>query len=158
MSRRRYTAIPPSTPFSRCRQLESKICAVGLSETFSVSLGLKSAGVAPLPPCYRKLLDETVKTFAVFPSWLHLLDGEDNCMLSVPLSTSDLHYSSWQSGEVCQVLSTGAFTLFCHVVQWLPGRTSLLLCHFCDRFVLTRLSARCFPSSRPDTASFRSFL
>ena len=32
----------------------------------SLSLGLKSAGVAPLPPCYCKLLDETVKTFAVF--------------------------------------------------------------------------------------------
>ena len=27
----------------------------------------KSAGVAQLPPCYRKLLDETVKTFIVFP-------------------------------------------------------------------------------------------
>ena len=38
-------------------------------------------------------------------------------MLSVPLSTSDLHYSRWQSGEICQVLSTGAFTLFCHVVH-----------------------------------------
>ena len=66
----------------------------------SFSLGLKSAGVAPLPPCSRKLLDETIKIFAVFPSWLHLLDGEDNCMLSVPLSTSDLHYSRWQSGGV----------------------------------------------------------
>ena len=42
----------------------------------------KSAGVAPLPPCFRKLLDETVKIFAVFPSWSHLLDGENNCMLS----------------------------------------------------------------------------
>ena len=35
---------------------------------FSFSLGFKSPGVAPLPPCSRKLLDETVKTFAVFPS------------------------------------------------------------------------------------------
>ena len=51
---------------------------------------------------------------AVFPSWLHLLDGEDNCMLSVPLSTSDLHYNCWQSGENCQVVSTGAFTLLGH--------------------------------------------
>ena len=60
------------------------------------SLGLRSAGVAPLPPCSRKLLNETVKTFAVFPSWLHLLNGEDNCMLFVPLRTSDLHCSSFQ--------------------------------------------------------------
>ena len=90
----------------------------GSLRRFSFSLGFKSAGVAPLPPCSRKLLDETVKTFAVFPSWLHLLDGEDNCMLSVPLSTSDLHYSSWQSGEICQVLSTGAFTLLCHAFRF----------------------------------------
>ena len=49
-----------------------------------------------------------------FPSWLYLLDGEDNCMLSVPFSTSDLHYSCWQSDENCQVLSAGAFTLLCY--------------------------------------------
>ena len=37
----------------------------------SFSLGFSSTGVAPLPPCSRKLLDETVKTSV--------------CMLSVPL-------------------------------------------------------------------------
>ena len=37
-------------------------------------------------------------------------------------------------------------------------RFNLLLCHFCAIVLLTRLSARCLPSSRPDTASFRSFL
>ena len=46
-----------------------------------------------------------------FPSWLYLLDGEDNCMLSVPFSTSDLHFSCWQSGENCQAVAAGAFTL-----------------------------------------------
>ena len=35
-------------------------------------------------------------------------------MLSVPLSTSDLHCSRCKSGGICKVLSTGAFTLFCH--------------------------------------------
>ena len=39
----------------------------------------------------------------------------DKCMLSVPLSTSDLHYSRWQSGEIWWELPIGAFTLFCHV-------------------------------------------
>ena len=57
-------------------------------------------------------------------------------MLSVPLSTSGLHYSIWQSGGICQVLSTGVFTLFCHDVSWFQGRTSLLLCHFFDSIVL----------------------
>ena len=46
---------------------------------------------------------------------LLLLDCDDTCMLSIPLSTSDVHYSRWQSGEICQGLSTGAFTLLCHV-------------------------------------------
>ena len=42
---------------------------------------------------------------------MHLLDGEDNSMLSVPFRTSDPHTSYWQSGEICQVVATGAFTL-----------------------------------------------
>ena len=33
---------------------------------FPLYLGFKSAGVAPWPPCYRKLLVETVKSFAFF--------------------------------------------------------------------------------------------
>ena len=115
MSRRRFQDILPSTPCSRCRRLDSTIRAVLLPGYFLSHLGFTSAGVAPLSPRFRKLLDETVKTFAVFPSCLQLLDCDDNCMLSDPLSTSDLHYSRWQSGEICQVLSTGAFTLFCHV-------------------------------------------
>ena len=131
--------------------------------------------MAPLPPCSRKLLDETVKTYAVFPSWLHLLVGEDKCMLSVPLSTSDLHCSRWQSGEICQALLTEAFTSFCQACDGtmgssLPRHHCLLLPHVTeDRTVLllfaprapvlpTRLSARCLLSSRPDTAFIRSCL
>ena len=56
-------------------------------------------------------------------------------MLSVPLSTSDLHYSRWQSGEICQVLSTGAFTLFCHMYDGTMGCSlSVHAClFFCPR-------------------------
>ena len=39
-------------------------------------MALSSAGLAPLSPYSRKILNETVKTFAVFLSWMHLLDGE----------------------------------------------------------------------------------
>ena len=124
---------------------------LGFLRRISHYLGFESASVAPLPPCSCNLLDETVKTFAVFPSWLYLLDGEDTSMLSVPLSTSHLHYSSWQSGKSCQVLSTRAFTLLCHVLQ-----TTMKVCLF---FCLAHaLSARCLPSSRPDTALIRSCL
>ena len=70
--------------------------------------------MAPLPPRFCRLPGESVKTFAVFPSCVHLLVFDDKCMLSVPLSTSDLH-CRWHSGEICKVSSTGAFTLFCHV-------------------------------------------
>ena len=66
-----------------------------------------SAGVAPLPPCFHKLLSETVTTFAVFSSWMYLLDGDDSCMLSVPFSTSDSY--CWQSGANCHAMAAGAF-------------------------------------------------
>ena len=33
-------------------------------------------------------------------------------MLSVPLSANDLHYSRWQSGEICQMLSPGPSRCF----------------------------------------------
>ena len=79
---------------------------------FRSYLSFKCAGVAPLPPRYRKILDESVKTFAVFPSCEQLLDCDDNCMLSVPLSTSDIHYSRWHSREIYQVLSTGVLRCF----------------------------------------------
>ena len=52
---------------------------------------LSSAGVAPLPPGFHKLLSVTVTTFAVFLFWMYLLGGDDNCMLSVPSSTCDTH-------------------------------------------------------------------
>ena len=78
----------------------------------SPSLELSSAGVAPLPPSFHKLLSVTVTTFAIFPSWMYLLDGDDNCMLSVPSRTSDLHISCWQSGEICQAMAADAFLLF----------------------------------------------
>ena len=73
---------------------------------------LSRAGVAPLPPGFHKLLSVTVTTFAVFPSWMYLLGGDDNRMLSVPSSTSDLHIRCWQSGEICQAMAAAAFTLF----------------------------------------------
>ena len=91
--------------------------------------------------------------------------------LSVPSSTNDHNNSRWQSREICQVLSTGAFTLFCHMYDGTMGSSlsahacllpphvrKSVLSSFFVILVLTRLSARCFPSSRPDTASFRSCL
>ena len=114
MNGSRHISTLPQTRFSRPQRLESSLHTIDPLRHFSFSLGLSSDGVAPSPPCSRKLFDETVKTCAVFPSWWYLLDGEDNCMLSVPSSTSHLRYSSWQSGEKFQVVSARAFTLLCH--------------------------------------------
>ena len=66
------------------------------------------------------LLNETVMTFAVFPSWMYLLHGDDNCMLSVPFSTSDFHISCWQSGEICQAMAADAFMLFNYALWFTP--------------------------------------
>ena len=67
MSRRPYKDILPSTPCFRCRRLYSTTRAV-LHGVLSRHLGFTSAGVAPLSPRFRKLLDETVKAIALFPS------------------------------------------------------------------------------------------
>ena len=58
----------PNTPCVKCLWLASKIRAVMLSVVHFPHLGFPSAGVAPLPPRFRKFLDETVKTFALFRS------------------------------------------------------------------------------------------
>ena len=42
------------------------MCAIVLSKVNVTHLGFEDAGAAPLPPRYRKFLDETVKTFALF--------------------------------------------------------------------------------------------
>ena len=81
----------------------------------------------------------------------------------------------WQNGEICQVLSTEAFTTFfqaCDVTKGssLPRHHCPLSPHVADvctvlllftpraSVLLTRLSARCLPSSWLYTASFRSCL
>ena len=71
-----------------------------------------SVGVAPLPPGFHKLLSVTVTTVAVLPSWMYLLGGDDNCMLSVPSSTCDHHICCWQGGDICQAIAAAVFTLF----------------------------------------------
>ena len=89
----------------KCRRLEFKIRAVILSKMRFPHLCFKSVGMAPCPPRSRTFLDKTVEAIALF-SVNNFVDHDDKCMLSVPLSTSG------QSGGICQVLSTGAFTLF----------------------------------------------
>ena len=64
-----YRCIFPHTLCVKCRWLESTIRALLLSKMHFPNLGFKSVGVGPLPLRSRELLDETVKTFAVFPSW-----------------------------------------------------------------------------------------
>ena len=67
LSHHRKMDISLSTPSVKCHRLDSKIRAVILSVVRFPHLGPTSAGVAPLLPYFRKLLDETVKTFTLFP-------------------------------------------------------------------------------------------
>ena len=66
LSHHRFLDIFPNTPCVKCRRLESQIRAVMLSEVHFPHHGFNSAGVAPLPPRFRNVLDETVKVLAVF--------------------------------------------------------------------------------------------
>ena len=68
LSHHLYIDILPKTPCVKCRRLDAKIRAVFLSVVRFPLLGPTSTGVAPLQPCFRKFLDETVKTFILFPS------------------------------------------------------------------------------------------
>ena len=69
----------------------------------------------------------------------------------------DLHISYWQSGANCQVVAARAFTLLGSTFGFsLKNAAALLNCLSCC--LAHALSARCFPSFRPDTASIRSCL
>ena len=64
-----------------------------------------------------------------------------------------------KSTRCCPLGPSRCFAMMC---SWFDGSFSLLLCHFrapvCASILLTRLSARCLPSSWPGAASFRSCL
>ena len=109
---------------------------------------LSSARVAPLPPGFLKLLSVTVTTFAVFPSTV----ARCPCHLV----------------RVTSTLAVGRVVTFAR--QQLPQllRCSTTHCDFpsnADDILSVRscclanvLPAPRFPSSRPDSASFRSCL
>ena len=109
-------------------------------------LGFEDAGVAPLPPRFRNFPDETVKALAFCLAITSFSAVTTDASLLVPSRTNALTISMWQSGEICQVLSNGAFTLFCQTYDGTMGsslsrhpcllpphvaeeRTVLLLCH-----------------------------
>ena len=105
----------PPTHIRSSKNAFIKVSPVGIQFTYSrpseTLFLLSGSQVLFWHHCHHVLasLDETVKTFAVFPSWLRLLNGEDNCMLSVPSSTRDLHINCWQGGDICQQVANDAF-------------------------------------------------
>ena len=87
-----------------------------------VRLGFEDAGMAPFPPrFFRNFLDETVKALAFCLVINTFSAVTTDASLLVPSSTNDLTNSMWQSGEICQVLSTEAFTSFCHTYDGTMG-------------------------------------
>ena len=46
-----------------------------------IRLGFEDAGVAPMPPRFRNIHDETVKALAFLPSDNHLLGCDDRCVV-----------------------------------------------------------------------------
>ena len=104
--------------------------------------------MAPLSPGFLKSLSDTVTTFAVFPSWMYLLGGDDKCMLSGPSSTCDPRISCWQGGDICQAKAPAAFTLFsCELRSSFnygcsPFNSVLLSCYLLDVSRLFGLTLR----------------
>ena len=91
-----------------------------------------------------------------FPSWMYLLDGDDNCMLSMPFSTSDLHFAV---GRVAKIARRWLPELLCYLAThcgFLLKTSALLSALSCC--LAHALSTPRFPSFWPDTASFRSCL
>ena len=109
----------PNTRLSRPLRLGSSLQTLWFSLWAIFSLVSSSAGVAPLPPGFHKLLTVTFTTFAVFPSWLNLLGGDDDCMLSVPSGACELHISCWQGSDSCQAIAAAALTLFNYALWFL---------------------------------------
>ena len=82
-----------------------------------IRLGFEDAGVALMPPRFRNIPDETVKALASCLVITTFSAVTTDASWLVPSSTNALTNSMWQSSEICEVLSTGAFTLFCHDVH-----------------------------------------
>ena len=144
MSRRRPKDILPRTPCFRCR-LDSTTRAVLLYGVFSPYLGFASAGVAPLSPRCRKLLDETVKTFAF--AVLHVVRSIKHERPSLQ------QMAKWRN--LPGVVHWGLHVVVPRASNFFEG---LLVLFFLVVVLPTRLSARCLLSSRPDTAFIRSCL
>ena len=122
------------------------------SETFFLFPGALKCWCGTIATMFWQAPGRDSPDLYCFPSWLYLLDGEDNCMLFVPFCTSDLHYDSWQSGEKFTGGGRRAFTLLCYAF-WFSSKGCSSPCFsmfFCC--LAHALSARCFPSFRPDTA------
>ena len=130
-----------------CRRLESKMRAFVLPEVNVTRLGYQDAGVAPLPTRFRIILDETVKDLAFCLVLNTFSVVTTDASLLVPSSTSDLDNSMWQSVEICQVLSTGAFVYLPHVRRYnglltISTRLPILSAHVRKNF-LPPLSFSC---------------
>ena len=78
-----------------------------------IRLGFEDAGVAPMPPRFRNIPDETVKALAFCLMITTSSAVTTDASWLVPSSANALTTSMWQSGEICEVLSTEAFTSFC---------------------------------------------
>ena len=142
------TVLSHSSKYALCKVSPVGVhntCSLTLRSTFSPS-GFASASEALVSPRFRKLLDETVRTFAVLPSCLQHLDCDDKCMLSVPLSTSDRATFTTADGKVAESARCCPLgpSRCCATCSWYQGRFSHLFFTFviisCSRICLLDVS------------------
>ena len=71
-----------------------------------------SAGVAPLPPGFHKLLERDSHDLCrFFPPGRTFSMVRTCACCPCHSSTCDLHISCWQGGDICQAIAAEAFTL-----------------------------------------------
>ena len=158
LNHHRSTNIFPNTPCVSVVGWNPKCVHFCSLRCMFTHLGFEDAGVAPLPPRFRNFLNEAVKAITLLCRVHKFLIVTTNAKIVGSVKherPSPQQMAKWR-------YLPGVVHWSLHVdlprAPWYQGRFSLLLCHFCAGVLLTRLSARCLPSSRPDTASTRSCL
>ena len=120
LSRRQFTRIPPNTPCVRVAGWSPQYVQSCYVVLFPPP-GIQKCWCGTIANTFSQCFGQDNQDHRPFSlvSTTSRLRRQLFCVASVLSSTSGLHYSRWESGGICQVLTTTAFTLFCHDVHGL---------------------------------------
>ena len=109
------TYIHSFTRMSRSRRLESSLHTIDPLRHFFLFPGALKCWCGTIATMFSQAPKRDSQDLCFFfPRGCTFSMAKTIACYPCQLSTSDLHYSCWQSCENCQVVSAGAFTLLCH--------------------------------------------